>query len=716
MSPRQTVLIAGAGPAGSALALTLASAGQPVILVEQSGYDRLRVGELLSPSGQQTLRELLPETYQEFFLSRIGVTGVWNSSEVEAYPQESWWTLDRTGLDRALAQAADRAGAEFIGDTRVKKAERLDGRWRVQVGDRVCWADWLVDATGRASQLGRMFGAVRKRYDRQVALVAFLQGEGSPPQELLLETVATGWWYSAPIAPGQAVAVFLTDSDLDKGEAEAAWRAGLASSVQTKQRYQRFSFVEKPRRVAADCSLLVPCVGEGWMAVGDAASAFDPLSSRGVGRAASEGAKLGRMLLEALAAGEAPPLLTYAEEVGNSFVDHQAKLAGDYRQAHRFAREPFWARRMSGMGAGGGSSRVRTQGLSLRQRALIFPEGQRFECSSCGKCCRSSWSPEVEPRAAEKIREHFRELPLRTLDDGRILLPRAQDGACGFLKEDDLCGLQSGSSKPLACRQFPFLFRETPEGIVVGVSHLCRSVQRNQGRELSSYEAELRDLLEERPPVVLDRSFPVSWGRTVDWDTYQDLERFLLAGGNIPDQVRRLRYYLARFLKGGALELEGEVPTAALYEIECTLALYYLAKVEGGDPLEHWNLVEQMSQGRSVRLPGSGWEGPVAELKSLIDVEGAPWLGPEIERYLRSLIERKFLLVQATLFGNLLVLAALPHLLLLYTVIHQLRRGGSTLERDDFEKTVDLMELSLVTFGRQEIPARVFFKLDLDLC
>lgn len=688
-----------------------------MLLVEQSSYQQPRVGELLSPSGQTAIRELLPERYQEFFLTEIEVTGAWNSDHCLPFSQETWWTLDRCGLDRALAEAAQAAGAQLYLNTRIKKVERERERWKVVVGEQILLADYLVDATGRSYQLAKSFGASRKRYDRQVALVGFLAGQGTPPAELLLETIPTGWWYSAPICPGHAVAVFLTDNDLDKGEAEAAWHQALQRTVHTQRRFEGFQLTEKPRRVSSDCSITVPCVGDAWMAVGDAASSFDPLSALGVGRAAAEGVRLGRSLLESLNQGQKPDLLFEAEEVGNAFSDHQASLAGEYRQVRRYAEEPFWSRRMSGMGAPEGFSRVRNHGAPLSSRPLIFPESQRFECTRCGKCCRSDWKPEIEPKAELGIRRNYRALPLKTESDGRVFLKEGEQG-CYFLDSGGDCGIHESSYKPLGCRQFPFVFRETPDGIVVGLSHLCPSVQRNEGRDLSTYAEEIRQLLSERPPVVVPRSFPVSWGRAIDWATYLRLETFLLSGATVRDQVRALRYYLARWLQAGAdseLSLEGEAPLLSLYELECLLALFYTVKVEGGDPASHWDLIMDMSEGRPVRLARTGWEGEVASLKSLIQVDEAPWLFPQVERYLKALVERKFLLVQGTVYSNLLTLAALPHLLLHYTVIHQLQRGGSKVESEDYEKALDLMETSLVTHGRQELPSRVFFKLDLGL-
>src|SRR5205809_7416067 len=59
LPPRCDVLIVGAGPAGSAAAITLARAGLDVVLVDQHAFPRDKVcGDALIPDAHQALRQL----------------------------------------------------------------------------------------------------------------------------------------------------------------------------------------------------------------------------------------------------------------------------------------------------------------------------------------------------------------------------------------------------------------------------------------------------------------------------------------------------------------------------------------------------------------------------------------------------------------------------------------------------------------------------------
>src|SRR5690606_24955552 len=122
-------------------------------------------------------------------------------------------------------------------------------------------------------------------------------------------------------------------------------------------------------------------------------------------------------------------------------------LTDDYRKVHHFSQSVFWSRRVSG-GRGDSFRRVKTSGR--RSEELIFPEGQKFECSQCGKCCRSAWKASVDlsrlhqmnaALETTKLAKKHCVTPLRVLEDGRIVTNETSDGTCIFLEEKtSLCG------------------------------------------------------------------------------------------------------------------------------------------------------------------------------------------------------------------------------------------------------------------------------------
>jgi len=717
MKKRSRFLILGAGPAGSAAAQVLAGGGQEVTLVEASRFDKPRVGELLSPEGQESIQRLLPETYQKHFCLQIGIVGAWYHADLQRFSPPSWWTVDRLGLDRALAEAAVEAGATLHMGTRVQKLERREGVWHYQLDGASAEADWLIVATGRSGQITRLVGAQTQRFDRQVALVGFLSGKYASTHDMLLETTAKGWWYGAPIDAERSVAVFITDSDLDKGEAQAAWEARLAESFHAQSRFGHLGLIEKPARVAAGFSVLVPGFGDGWVAVGEASSAFDPLSNLGIGRAAETGEKVGEVFLKAAAEGEEPDLLLHAERIGSEFRTHSGILMDDYRKVHQFPDSVFWNRRMQG---DAGEAVFRHKSRGGKTRKLLFAENQNFECTNCGKCCRGAWSATVELSnraailASEEVREYSGKAgfkPLRVLKDGRLATNTNPAGACIFLNEESLCNLYESPSRPRSCAQFPFLLRDTPEGVVVGVSYLCNSVQKNQGRSLESYADEIHGLLSHRAMPVLPQKIPVSWGKGVDWERCAEWEQRLLGAESFVEACRELRWQLGRWLTSDLDQVPagGELPKEPLTELEHQMALYLLGQMEHAFFRTPKDLFDDLLENRKTQLWKVRWKGSLLDTLAETKVESLGWLDEEIERYMKALVERKFLTLNSPLYHNLLIMAALPILLRCYTAVYASVRKAPEPELEDYYMSLDRVEAEITTYGRQDKAAQTFF-------
>jgi len=79
--------------------------------------------------------------------------------------------------------------------------------------------------------------------------------------------------------------------------------------------------------------------------VGDAAIAFDPLSSQGLLCALDTGTRAGRAIDHALA-GDAGPMADYARAVGEIYSAYRDGLATCYAAERRWLDRPFWRRRL----------------------------------------------------------------------------------------------------------------------------------------------------------------------------------------------------------------------------------------------------------------------------------------------------------------------------------------------------------------------------------
>lgn len=359
---RADAVVLGGGPAGAAAAMALAKAGAAVVLVERSRYTTPRVGETLAPAVRAPLMrmEMWPDFAAGGSLPSWGVRAAWGSEE----PYErsfvfdahgTGWHVDRAGFDAALATAAEARGVRVLRGARLlEAASDAEGGWALRVdadGARASIrARVVVDATGRASTFARRMGARRQALDASVAVVGILPG---PPPErdaggyTLIEAVREGWWYSAPLPGGGLLAAFMTDADLrvPAGAGDArGWAALLAGAPRTQERARGFGTAPAVRVACANSSRLSAAWGAGWLAVGDAAAAQDPLSGDGVVRALESGARAARCILEQWA-GDGTAAGRYAARIDDDFDTYLRRRHAFYSREPRWPASPFWARR-----------------------------------------------------------------------------------------------------------------------------------------------------------------------------------------------------------------------------------------------------------------------------------------------------------------------------------------------------------------------------------
>lgn len=166
----------------------------------------------------------------------------------------------------------------------------------------------------------------------------------------MVETVRDGWWYAARLPGGADLAVFMTDADLLQGAGgdPTDFALGrLAAAPHTGQRVQGLALRSRATVWPAASQRLVRAAGAGWLAVGDAALARDPLSSSGIDFALAS-SELACTTLAAAQSGAEDALARYAAAIARDFAVYRALRAQFYALERRWRDAPFWARRMSG--------------------------------------------------------------------------------------------------------------------------------------------------------------------------------------------------------------------------------------------------------------------------------------------------------------------------------------------------------------------------------
>ena len=294
------VLIAGAGPAGSALAAALAVGGASVLLVESATHPRPKAcAEYASPRIAEEL-------------ARLGGPGGWTDAAVrlrgmdlhaggrsmpiryaDARGARDAWGVDRLTFDAMLAGHAAQAGAELRERTRlvglVMDGSRVRGatvRDQVTGREEVVSAGWTVGADGIRSTVSRLVGVDRPvRYPRRLGLVAHYAGihELTDHGEM---HVGDGYYVGLAPTPGGELNVGMALSLGDHGHsARRRFEDAIAGLPAVARRLEDSSRLTPIRGAAPIGHRVSSPAGPGWLLVGDAAGFVDPFTGEGIHRA-----------------------------------------------------------------------------------------------------------------------------------------------------------------------------------------------------------------------------------------------------------------------------------------------------------------------------------------------------------------------------------------------------------------------------------------------
>jgi flavin-dependent dehydrogenase len=359
----QDVAIIGSGPAGCATAITLHRRGvSRVCIIDPADNPGLRVGETLPPDTRLILQEL--GLWDGFLSDRhepcLGTCASWGSSwlgynDFLLSPYGLGWHLDRRRFDSFLLSTAISRGIGLV------RAQVIGNYFRNQKGFQLSLKDatgahstlvtrFVVDATGIQSAFARRVGAEPGFLDRLMFLCGLFDASDSLSllQLTMLEAAESGWWYAAPIPKRKLAVAFATDPEIvrrDTLSREDRWFASLLRTRHIAPRLEGCRLLRGNFNIRVAPSFLLDRVaGPGWLAVGDAAAAYDPISSQGIHKAVETGLKAGRALTAALGSG-IEVNSDYAGSILAGFEEYRNNRNYFYRLEKQWSDSPFWRRR-----------------------------------------------------------------------------------------------------------------------------------------------------------------------------------------------------------------------------------------------------------------------------------------------------------------------------------------------------------------------------------
>lgn len=312
-SSHYDVVVIGAGPGGSTTATKLAQLGRSVLVLERRTLPRFHIGESMLPMmnavceklgvwDRMTKQGFVPKLGAEFSRSTSGKYGrVPFTAQGPGRPHETF-QVERATFDNVLADFAAESGATVLQNANVEHlltdGDRVTGvRYRYDGEVREVTADYVVDASGRASQVSQQFG-LRKYVERMRMVAVFQHFKGLEEQhnpgdegDIMIGSHDGGWLWAIPIWPDTISVGSVMKREILRSASDPAEL--LQEHIRRIERIDQRVAGTTPHgevHIESDyCYYSDQIAGPGWFMVGDAACFFDPIFSGGTYLAMSTG-------------------------------------------------------------------------------------------------------------------------------------------------------------------------------------------------------------------------------------------------------------------------------------------------------------------------------------------------------------------------------------------------------------------------------------------
>lgn len=395
-------MVVGSGPAGCACAIALAldPLNFNVYLVDnekvidQTNKAIFKVGESLPGAAMRLLNRLGIANIDDLLSSKdykqcIGNVSAWGQDnwfhqDAMINPEGSGWHLSRHRFDLALREKAIALGVKFIdgkvGEIKDNSAAvnitstsetspdypssvNKNKKWAIKVflqNDEqvVLNSDWCVDATGRQSFLSKKLGEKKIRLDTQMAALCWLKPNSNDIDNTTrIKSARDGWWYSARLPCGHRVLAFFSlPRNITKFFKQPSDYISEANDIGiVPYKISEESMQSQLQVTDASVSKLQKACGVGWLAVGDAALSFDPLSSQGMFFALYSGIRGAESILlshssegttdDIAAKTMENSLAQYQQTIDKVFKVNQNSQRYYYANEGRFTNSKYWSTR-----------------------------------------------------------------------------------------------------------------------------------------------------------------------------------------------------------------------------------------------------------------------------------------------------------------------------------------------------------------------------------
>lgn len=353
-------MIIGAGPAGCSCAISLLNTDKyQVYLLDNSKSGKFHIGESIPPDMNLVMKQLgIYESFlEEGHEACYGSCSYWGSdkrgyNDSMLSPYGHGWHLDRARFNEYLVKECQKRGAHVLSNTSLVKSEELAEGHKVYFktkGEETqsITVDFVVDASGGRGVFASAKGSLKNHGTPLVCIGIRFKNKARQPVTKLtyLESVEHGWWYAASIPGEYMLVTFYSTSEVVKqlGLHDLKnWFELLAASPNTFELVAQMEPVEpKVRGFKAESFCRDKIVGNNWLAIGDAATTYDPITSQGIIKAFTHGARAAE-LIEYHRRGEQAALPQFENEIKAQYSQYLQSRTYFYQLEKRWPDSPFW--------------------------------------------------------------------------------------------------------------------------------------------------------------------------------------------------------------------------------------------------------------------------------------------------------------------------------------------------------------------------------------
>lgn len=346
------IVIVGGGPAGlaTAIAIRRQAPNLTIKILEKSSYDRFTPGETVPNRFGSLLKELglwqsfLTMKHRPAHGKRILWAGESEQNSIYDYYGQGWH-LSRPEFDQWLVSICEELNIQVITDAKQVTIDHLPDQWLIkynQQGKKEISAQFLINASGSPSLLKSQ--KVKTKIEDRLIATYFTGAVVEMNTYTTIASAANGWWYHCNLKD-QSVFAFFTDPEFLKAN-----KKGIAHQFAEELPHDialRKAFNSVPEDQPSNWfniqSHISDCVGKDWLAVGDAALQYDPLSGQGIYKAFETGIWAGLAIKDFLN-GDHSAMEKYQSIIKTMFDSYTKSRNGFYAVEDNYDTA-FWANR-----------------------------------------------------------------------------------------------------------------------------------------------------------------------------------------------------------------------------------------------------------------------------------------------------------------------------------------------------------------------------------